>query len=300
MLTSIISSAISVILNTHTNEKSLNRPLKVLEKDRLGATLRIVRLTTVNANKSETNTLDENVVNLRINKDVVNVKLDTLKIGRRGDETTIGDVGTSPDLSVSPSGWVSARNLTSELSSGSQIKGDETLTVRDCDRRDRKTRILVAPEEKRDEKLDIGSLDTRRRLKATATYHLGTVRNGSGGNIATLPVRLIEETRLDTLLSDTSVPSNLLVRLDHKLTMVIDSIASVLIKRVAINLELNILKETLTRVITPTNKILPAGGNLGVIGITGREDGLFNDSMDNHIIEEITELGDAEGNLASE
>jgi hypothetical protein len=300
MLTSIISSAISIILNTHTNEKSLNRPLKVLEKDRLGTTLRIVRLTTVNANKSETNTLDENVVNLRINKDVVNVKLDTLKIGRRGDETTIGDVGTSPDLSVSPSGWVSTRNLTSELSSCSQLKGDETLTVRDGDRRDRKTRILVAPEEKRDEKLDIVSLDTRRRLKTIATYHLGTVRNVSGRNIATLPIRLIEETRLDILLSDTSVPSKLLVRLDRKLTMVIDSIASVLIKRVAINLELNILKETLTRVSTPTNKILPAGGNLGVIGITGREDGLLNDGMNNHIIEEITELGDAEGNLASE
>jgi hypothetical protein len=91
----------------------------------------------MNTDKSERNTINEDSVYFRKNEKVVDVKIERSDLWRRKH-------------------WVRkfvrgrVNNHTVEIGSLSELEVDETLTIRNRNRREGKTRIRVEPEEKRD------------------------------------------------------------------------------------------------------------------------------------------------------
>jgi hypothetical protein len=119
-----------------------------------------------------------------------------------------------------------------------------------------------------------------------------TLRDGT----AQSPVGLADETLFSLLLTDAAAPGRNLVRSNTILTVGDGSMEIVLIKRISINLLGNLLKETLTGVVSPTHGRLVRDGGAGSNG-NGR---LGEDSVESNIMEEITELRNRELNGASE
>lgn len=254
-----------------TNEEGLNRPLKLLELDRHGAAAATGvhggNLATMHANERESNALDEDIVNLRVDENVVDVKVAHTDKRRRqaggGVSTTVHN----------------AHNVIL----ASELNVDETLSIRDGHGRHRKAGILVEPEQKRDEHVHV------------VVHKLGSLGTVNDGHLATMGLALSRGTHDLTsaghLLSDVAKPANLLVRLHGELVMEVVHVTRVLIQGVAVNLNVDLLDQAVTKVV---------GEAVVILILTScrssklRKHGGIQTNMEHHIVEEITELRDGE------
>ena len=89
---------------------------------------------------------------------------------------------------------------------------------------------------------------------------LGGLESGAHINLDTLGRLdqrfLLKVSFLGRFLSDEAVPSGTLVRLNKELTVEVVHCGGILIKRVTVDIELNLLEQTLTRVVAVTENIL--------------------------------------------
>lgn len=260
-----------LVSGAQTDEHSLNGPLKVLQKNFVIRKGRSDVLLTVNADERETDAADEDLVDFGVDEDVVDVK---------------GHVGDGGD-SDSRVGVTTTLLEANHLGCRSKSDVDETLTIWDGNGGYSQTGVFVAPEQKRDEQIKgtlggLGCLGTIVNLKANAVVDVG-------GSLV-----VVEPASLGRFLTNTAVPASLFVGLNHELAVHDGGIARVRVKRVAVNLESDLLKKTLTGVVTPAD----SRGSCASTSAT--KNGGIDLHAQNHIGEEITELGDAELHLRTE
>ena len=129
----------------NTDVKSFNWPLKTLKMDVIGRLVNVGYLATVYTDKSETDTSDVDIMDIRLYENVVNVKIKVSKRWRGYDwsRKTRGRKRTRID------------NSTKKLLRSSKINVNETLTVWNTHRRNRKARIRDEPEKKRNKHFKI-------------------------------------------------------------------------------------------------------------------------------------------------
>lgn len=219
----------------HGNEHSLNGPLHLIEKNVGIVLVHTSGLHAVHADQGKSDALDEDIMNLRVDEDVVNEQtaLGDLKVG---DSTSILSISTS------------RRNLLNEVRRLGESDVQETLTVGDRYGRNRQARVLVEPEQQGDHEL--------KGLMRTLTG-LVTVHDAKFDTLVGLGVgHLLKVSLAGGLLSYEPVPTGFLVGLDDELAVKVVDIPSVLIQRVTVNIKLNALHNALAGVVAVPNNIL--------------------------------------------
>jgi hypothetical protein len=148
----------------------------------------------MDADERESNTLDEDVMDLGVHEDVVDKQLAHVHVRNRGRVVTGGIID----------GRVS--NVLENLVGVSKSNVNKSLTVRDGHGRDRQTRVLVKPEEKGHPKIEL-RLNGLRGLGTTVDLdllaHTGTTSKTG-----------VHETVIGKFLSHVALPADLLVRGD--------------------------------------------------------------------------------------
>src|SRR5271163_2706663 len=99
----------------------------------------------MDSNKRKSNSFNEDIVNFRVDEDIVNVQVSGQYIWCRCGE-----------VSRSICGWVIGVLLLEDLVGIGKGNVDETLSIRNANGRYRQTRILVAPEKERDPEVELG------------------------------------------------------------------------------------------------------------------------------------------------
>jgi len=269
-----------VVRRARTKVDGLNRPLEVGE---LNAVLRrgnLLRLEAVDADQRESNALDVDIVDLGVNEDVVNVEVrlgDALRLeaGVREENRRLGhrarnvravidSRNRTGSLRNSVRGGLAlkeqvARRREENLVLGSEVNLDETLAVRDRNRRDRETRVAREPEEERDPHIKLGLLKLRglraindrtdltgsdRVELSASSVNVVEVSEGTAVQLNQIRVALNS-----VLLADQALPAGALVLGDAELLVHHHRDRIVLIERVAVNIELNLLEHALAGVL---------------------------------------------------
>jgi hypothetical protein len=226
----------------------------------------------MDANQRESDTLDKDIVDFGVHEDVVNEQLAHLNV-RNGRRVAAGIVVV-----------LSGANVLEQLTGAGKLNINETLTVRDTPGRDGQTGILVKPEEQRHPHVD-GGLHLLRGLRTITDVDLLT-------DTSTTARTRVNESTLSDFLSGVLVPSKLLVRGHEELLVHVMHIRVILIQRVSVHGKLNVLDELLAGTINVAHKAS------GIISIISSD--LSQADMENHIVEEVTELRNGELNLLSE
>lgn len=170
---------------------------------------------------------------------------------------------------------------------------DETLTVRNRDRRERKASIGVEPEEKRNPESEVlvrGLVG----LVAVVYFSLN-VRSDWSSSVAVLLKSGRGLSR--DLLAHATLPGRELVLWDSELTVEYVRFARVRVDRVRVDLEADLVEDTLTRVLTVAVKNNVRSVSSGTSERSGRS---ANDNVGNHVSEEITVLRDRDRNIRVE
>jgi hypothetical protein len=153
---------------------------------------------------------------------VVNIQLH----GSNGN-VTHSTVGGSPSTGTT-------RNKVDHLGTRSEFNVNETLTVRDSDGRNSQTYVLIVPEQKGNEHLQL----TSGGLQLLAGRSLVTSVDTSGntvvlsGYVVESPVGLSDETLFGFLLTNATLPSGKLVRGNTVLTVSYGRVDCILIERI--------------------------------------------------------------------
>lgn len=249
--------------------QSLNRPLQVVQQKFIVSLVDEDALFTVNTDQRKANSLDEDVVDLRVHENVVDQQL---QLDVRGSEL----VGRM-DRAVSrlrTSKLSSRRNRAHELGRSGEINSDEALAVRDRNRRNRQTRVEVEPEQQRNPELH-RLLRRLGRLRAR-TKRLDFTDTGIGATIG-----------LDVfLLADVALPASTLARGNVELVVEVVDVRRVLIQRVAVDGHRDLLDQTVAEEVRVANVVLLIGSDTG--------DGLHSRGrhghVERHVVEEISKL----------
>lgn len=262
-----------------TNVQRLNRPLQVVEQNFVVSLVDEDALFTVDTDQREADALDEDVVNLRVDEDVVDQQL---QLNVRGREL-IGRMDRAV-RSLRTRKLRSRRNRAHELSRRGEIDGDEALAVRDRDRRNRQTRVEVEPEQQRNPEFHrllrrLGRLRARaKRLDFTNT----SIGAAVGLNVL--------------LLADVALPASTLAGGNVELVVEVVDVRRVLVKRVAVDSHRDLLDETVTEEVGVANVVLLIGSDTAE-GLNSR---CRHGHVERHVVEEIAELRNAELHLAAE
>ncbi len=289
-----------VELGSHTSIQGLNGPLKVAQENAVRRNLLFLSLESVNSDERETNSLNVNIVNLRVNEDVVNVKLALVDVGgnntriaarklhgaqcsiasiRSNSSTGAGTIRVGNNLSGQ-----SQRNITSgggnNIINTSKINSNESLTIRNRNGSNRQTGILVEPEQKRNPPI-LNGLSGLRSLRAVddeahltgvvrgvdgralsgSTIDIKKTNSGSTVGRSTADSGKASESLNRNFLTNKALPTSKLTRGNTELLVEHNGFGSVLIKRVSVNLKLNLGEEAFTRVFNITNVVLASGGS---------------------------------------
>jgi len=264
---------------TQTNVERLNRPLQVVEQKFIISLVDEDALFTVNTDQREANALDEDVVDLRVDEDVVDQKFEF----NVGSSELIGRMDRAISrLRTSKLG--SRRNSAHELSRGGEVDSDEALAVRDRNRRNRQTRVEVEPEQQRNPEFH-RLLSSLGRLR-TRAKSLDFTDTGIG---ATIGLNVL-------LLADVALPARTLARGNVELIVEVVDVRRVLIQRVAVDGHGDLLDETVAEEVGIANVVLLIGSDTNNRLNSRRRHG----HVERHVVEEISELRDAELHLAAE
>jgi hypothetical protein len=283
-------SRVNVLSGTETDVDGLNGPLKLVEEQIVVGLVDTDDLLAVNADEREADTLDEDIVDLRVHEDVVDVELAEEDIRNR-DGVGGGSIQRG----------ILSMKVLEDVLGGSQSKGDETLTVGDGHGGDSKARVLVEPEDQRDPEVKLGlnrlgglrTVGELEELTDTSTTPV-TARDGVAVDIGV--------TLKGYLLANIAVPTNLLVGGNEELLVEVENLRVVLIQRVTVDIELNLLAEGLTQVVNVSKELTTLSGvSSGISPVISIQsgDGAKLD-VEHHIMEEVTELGNRESNLSAE
>ncbi len=378
-----VDRVVRVELGANTQIHGLDGPLQVAQQLVVAGRRQLLALETVDADQGETNALDVDIVDLRVDEDVVDIQLglgDRL-VGQSGASQS-GRASDAADPRceqgqfvplVSNSGGRASNDIGSQLQIqiagsrvnnvclGLELDGDETLSVGDRDRRNRQPSVQVIPEQQGDPELklgllSLGGLGTINDLNQLAGTIIGAVRQergnlrrskrktnlardgsaakvGSVGDDAQGRVAV-----LGNLLTHQALPAVQLAGSNAELAMHHGNVVVVVIQRVAVDVELDMLKQTLAGIlaiadeislrarrlsntgrihirvgITLGNRASTGGSGLSVGSTASQRDaidgrgvargpgnGVGSNSgqlhVDDHIIEEVTKLGDRERN----
>lgn len=293
----VANSRLLVKLRANTGEDGLNRPLQLREQNVAGFSGDVLHLLTVNADQRETNALDIDVVNFGVHEDVVDVELKSLdvlgansrflnnnrlnglelavRVQLSGSLKTLVRADRVEDFSGETQEEVAGRNV-NQAGLFRERDCDEALAVRDRNRGNRETSVLVEPEEQRNPhiKSGLGGLGCLRAnthvLKLTRAQAGVDRRNRRGGttnsgnqshvvstedrgalNRAQVRIALNRD-----FLTDQTLPAGELAGRNLELLVQVGGLILVVIERVTVNLELDLLEETLTGVLAITNKVL--------------------------------------------
>ncbi len=266
-----------------TEHKGFNWPLELDEMDTVAALVEVLSLTTVDTNKGERYTVNEDIMDLWENEHVVNVKI---KSGDLWDRER--RVGKSLGRGRADDGVVKVLSLR-------KAEGDETLTVWNRDRRERKTSIGVEPEEKRDPKVEV-FVSGLERLVTIKYIGFNMSRNWStsGRRHVKTGTTLTWE-----LLTHATLPSDHLVFRDVELTVENVGLTGVRVNRVRVDFESNFVEETLTREVTVTVED-NIGGRVSGRAVRERSSWGADNYVGNHISEEVAVLWDRNRDLRAE
>jgi len=259
-----------VLGRAETHEHVLNRPFQVVEQHVVGVLVNAVALNAVHADQRETDTLDEDRVNLRVDENVVDQQTAAIDSESRQD-TLIRARGTGRSDELN------------KLLGRSKGESDETLTVRDRHGRDAQARILVEPEQERDHNRQsivraLGGLET------VEVFHSHT-RRRLGGSLLT------QVGLLGNFLTNHTLPANQLILRNVELTVEVVHIRGVLIQRVSVNVELNLLKKAFSGEIGIPEDVLVRSRHGR--RVTKR----LELAVESHVVEEISELRDRESHI---
>lgn len=110
------------------------------------------------------------------------------------------------------------------------------------------------------------------------------------------------ETLVGDFLTNITIPANALVGGDEEVIVEVKNVGVILIERVTVNSELNLLAETLTDVVDIGKELITASG-IGSrsvpVSSVGSIDGTKLD-VEDHVVEEVTELRDGKLDLRIE
>jgi len=293
----VANGRLLVELRADTGEDGLNRPLELREQNigRLGGN--ILNLLAVNTDQREADALNVDVVNFGVNEDVVDVQLKCLnflsansrllnnnrlkslelavRVQLCGGLSTLARTSRVEDFSGEAEEQVTGGNV-NQAGLLSQRDGNKALAIRNRNRRNRETSVLVEPEEQRNPHVQgrlsrLGCLGTgahvlktargqagvNRRNRRGGTTNIGNQTNVVGSedrgafNRAEVTVALNRD-----FLTNQALPASELAGRNLKLLVQVGGFVLVVIERVAVDLELNLLKETLTGVLAVANKVL--------------------------------------------
>jgi len=104
----------------------------------------------------------------------------------------------------------------------------------------------------------------------------------------------ISETLMGNLLTNITIPTNALVRGNEEVIVEVKNVRIVLVKRVSIDSELNLLAKTLTNIVNISKKFITRSRmSSGVVPISS-VGSIYGTKLDveNHVVEEVTELRD--------
>jgi hypothetical protein len=218
----------------------------------------------MDTDEGETNTLDEDIVDLGVHEDVVDKQLANV------DVRNWGRVGSGRVIRSRVS------DVLKNLVGVSHGHVNKALSVRDGYGRNGETRILVKPEQE-------GHPEVKLRLNGLRGLRTGVDLNLLAHTSATSETG-VHETVIGQLLSHVAVPADALIRRDEELLVHIVHIRVILIKGITIDGELNILDKGLSEEVNITEI------TVGVIGVIGSNSAELD--MKNHIMEEIPKLWD--------
>lgn len=376
-----------VELRAQTSEDGLNGPLELGQELVASRGVEGDLLEAVHADEREADALDVDIVDLGVDEDVVDVQLDGVDVlggvhGRVGDKDgLLGDpaaVASDTSTSSSTGGVVETLNgeLEEQVAGGGEddvgllvdLDGDETLAVGDRDGRNAQAGILVEPEEQRNPHvesglLSLGGLSTVNNVRKLASG-VGSGDGGNGGgstgdgqaeSLSGRPRRALDGAQIGVsvngdFLADEALPAGELAGSNAELLVEQHGLSGVLVEGIAVNLELDVGEEALTRVLAVADEVLLVGARVSavneravlldvVVGVLdvgvarvvvgggrdggsargrlvsstnvageGRDRGVggrsagdgVEDGVDNHVVEEVTELRDRELHSAAE
>ncbi len=290
-----VDSLGDVVLRAHTSIDGLNGPLQLRQQLLTSGGVDGDALEAVHTDQREADALDVNVVDFRINKDVVNVQLNRAyglssrhcavghNDGLTSHETAVASDGSTSSQTVSVGETLNSQLEEQVASSGEhdlvlslELNGDESLTIRDGHARNAQAGVLVEPKQQRNPEIQnglgsLGSLGTVDNLAEFAASVSG-VRGGHGSSKARAgdgeAVSLSGEGRSSGhgaqvgvclnghLLADQALPAGKLAGGNLEFLVEKHGLSGVLIKRVTVDLKLHVLEQTLAGVFGIANKVL--------------------------------------------
>ena len=265
------SSSVGNHLETELN--ILNRPFELYKMDTIRALVTVLRLVAMDTDKRESNAIDEDVMYLREEEKVVDVKIERADLRsreRRGMERR---------------GSTRVNNRPVDVASLREAERNETLTIRYSDGRKGKASILVEPEE-------LGNPEVKIRMRGLVSLvAVEDLRDRVAryGSRRYLRIRDSRAGITTIILTHAAIPSSALILRDTELTVEDIRVARVAIEKVRVDLEASLIEETLTRVLAVAveDYIRSRSGRTSVRGRGGRDD-----NVGDHISEEITILRD--------
>jgi hypothetical protein len=265
------SSSVGNHLETELN--ILNRPLELYKMDAIRALVTVLRLVAMYTYKRESNAIDEDVMYLREEEKVVDVKVERADLRRRESR------------GMERRGSTRVNNRPVDVASLREAERNETLAIRYRDGREGKASILVEPEELGDPEVKIR---VRRLVSLVAVEDLRD-RVARYRSRRYLRIRDSRASITAAILTHAAVPSSALILRDTELTVEDIRVARVAIKKVRVDLEASLIEETLARVLAVAveDYIRSSGRRTRVRG-RGRRD----DNVSYHISKEITILRD--------
>ncbi len=279
-----------------TNEHGLNRPLEGGQQNAVLGIRQRLSLHAMHADQGESDTLDENVVDLRVDEDVVDVQLhlgdllggvdDGARGQHGGHRLVLAVVSHSQSSGGTLSGTGRSRRLDGqtqvEVARGNEqdvrlsleVNGNVALTVGDGNGRHGQSRVLVEPEQQRHPQLErglssLGGLRTVHNLRQLAgsdagvhgcTRHSGTIDVKQTGDLRSVRRRTGDGHQVRVggnghLLTDQASPSNLLVGMHAELLVEQVSLSSVLVQRVSVHVEADLLAQALSGELGIAHKV---------------------------------------------
>jgi hypothetical protein len=273
---------IVVLGGAEADKEGLHRPLKLgeLELSLINGKSSVV--VAMDADQRETNAGNVNVMNIGENEDVVDVKISASESGDTAASSLNNGISSATTLTREESN-VTAINGAKHLLDGSEINIDETLTLGNGDGSDGKADILVEPEHKRNEHLE---------LALSGLGSLGTIGKGNGGSPGVVSGSgLIKVSLISDLLTHAALVGSELVGLDGILALSSVGVREILIKGVTVDLNLGPLEETLSGVVAITKSRGVGSRRAGSSPRSRSSPDLIQHNVKTHVAEEIAELG---------
>lgn len=266
-----------------TDIDGLNGPLKCLQQDVIAGLVDVGDLVAMDTDEREADALDEDLVNIGMDEDVIDIEIEVSESGSRYN-------------------WCAERGCrcgvddgAKELRRTGELDANESLTVRDADRWDGEARVRVEPEEEWDHEFEV-VVSRLVRLVAVIVLERGAriVWPNSRRRVGVVAVHGINR----EFLTHVAEPANFLTLADAELTVHVVDIRGVLIERIAVDIEADLLEETFAWEVAPA---VHGTINQRVSrGACERDSRGGNLDVDNHITEEVAELRDRELNARAE